>query len=470
MAQVLVMPKQGNTVESCVIVEWKVKEGDTVEANTTVCDAETDKATVEVPAGVAGTVLKILHEAGDDVPVMQPIMVIGNAGEDWKAVVGDLTPSGGESAQSEAPASSNAAESPSASGSDSASTSASVTAAPATVTRATGEHIAISPRARTLAMEEAVQFGNIAGSGPGGRIIEQDIKAVIASRPPLTEAAKDALRKGAALPATGSGIGGRVTLADIEAFAASGGAAASAYAIAGAAETADSYTETPIKGIRKVIADRMMTSLSTMAQFTLNTSASAVHLQELRARIKACGEELGFGKVTVNDIILFAASRVVPLFPYMNAHKVDGKIREYKNVHLGVAVDTPRGLMVPVIRNADKMSLAQISAKAKELAAACIDGSIKPDALTGSTFTITNLGNTGIESFTPVINAPEVAILGVCGISPKPVANVAGGYDIVPHLGFSLTIDHSVVDGAPAAKFLKAFCNAVANIDVWIAK
>lgn len=472
MAQVLVMPKQGNTVESCVIIEWCVKEGDTVDANTTVCEAETDKATVEVPAGVAGTVLKILHSEGEDVPVMQPIMIIGNAGEDWKAVVGDASQSGGESAQSETPASAVVADNTSASGSDSASASASETAAPATVTRASGEHIAISPRARTLAMEEAVQFGNIAGSGPGGRIIEQDIKAVIASRPPLTEAAKDALRKGAALPATGSGIGGRVTLADIEAFAASGGASASTstYASAGAAETADSYIETPIKGIRKVIADRMMSSLETMAQFTLNASASAVHLQEFRARIKACGEDLGFGKVTVNDIILFAASRMLPLFPYMNAHKIDGKIREYKNVHLGVAVDTPRGLMVPVIRNADKMSLAQISAKAKALGDACQNGTIKPDELTGSTLTVSNLGSTGIESFTPVINAPEVAILGVCGISPKPVANAAGSYDIVPHIGFSLTIDHAAVDGAPAARFLKAFCNAIANIDVWIAK
>lgn len=469
MAHVLVMPKQGNTVESCVIIEWKVKEGDTVEENTTVCEAETDKATVDVSAGAGGTVLKILHEAGEDVPVMKPIMVIGNAGEDWKSLVGDDTSSSGKTATGTEEKSD---ASPSASENSSSATEAAPAAMPATVSRASGEHIAISPRARALAMEEAVQFGNIVGSGPEGRIIEQDIKAIIASRPPLTEAAKDALRKGAALPATGSGIGGRVTLADIEAFAASGGAASAAtsYSYADAADIPDSFTETPIKGIRKVIADRMMTSLSTMAQFTLNTSASAVHLQELRSRIKACGEELGFGKITVNDIILFAASRVIPQFAYMNAHKVDGKIREYKNVHLGVAVDTPRGLMVPVIRNADKLSLTQISAKAKELAAACQNGSIAPDQLTGSTFTITNLGNTGIESFTPVINAPEVAILGVCGISPKPVANSQGGYDIVPHLGFSLTIDHSVVDGAPAAKFLKAFCTAVANIDVWIAK
>ena len=154
----------------------------------------------------------------------------------------------------------------------------------------------------------------------------------------------------------------------------------------------------------------------------------------------------------------------------MNAVKKDGVVREYKNIHLGMAVDTPRGLMVPVIRNADTLSLAEISAQAKYLAGECQNGSISPDLLSGSTFTVTNLGNTGIESFTPVINAPEVAILGVCGIQPKPEVNAQGTYDIVPHLSFSLTIDHAVVDGAPAARFMKALCLALKDIDIWIAK
>jgi pyruvate dehydrogenase E2 component (dihydrolipoamide acetyltransferase) len=154
----------------------------------------------------------------------------------------------------------------------------------------------------------------------------------------------------------------------------------------------------------------------------------------------------------------------------MNAHRLDGVVRSYNDVQLGVAVSTPRGLMVPVMRNADRLSLVQISQKARELAEACRSGSISPDDLHGSTFTVTNLGNTGIESFSPVINIPEVAIMGVCGISPKAAETSPGVYEILPHLGLSLTIDHAVVDGAPAAEFLKAFAGAIRDIDIWVAK
>lgn len=147
-----------------------------------------------------------------------------------------------------------------------------------------------------------------------------------------------------------------------------------------------------------------------------------------------------------------------------------GTLRTFKAVHLGMAVDTPRGLMVPVIRNAHLMTLAQISQAAKELANACINGNIKPEQLSGSTLTVTNLGNTGIDSFTPVINTPEVAILGICGIQPKLAEKEDGEYDVLPHISFSLTIDHSVVDGSPAAKFLSAFCDAVKNIDILLAQ
>ena len=318
----------------------------------------------------------------------------------------------------------------------------------------------------------------LSGSGAEGRIIEADVLRAAAERPPLTAAAKEALRSGGSLPAAGSGIGGRVTLADIQAvadgsaaaFAPASGSSAGADRALAACSAADEYTDTPIKGIRKVIAERMMNSLATAAQFTLNASAEAVRMQALRERFKASDPAMGLSKVTVNDLVLFLVSRLLKEFPFLNGIKTNGTIRLYKNVHLGMAVDTPRGLMVPVIRNADRMSLAQISAQAKQLAADCQAGSISPDLLSGSTFTVTNLGNTGIESFTPVINAPEIAILGVCGIQPKPAADGQGGYAILPHLSFSLTIDHAVVDGAPAAKFVKALCAALKDIDIWIAK
>ena len=481
MAHVLIMPRQGNTVESCIIVEWKKKEGDTVDSETVVCEVETDKATFEVPAGASGTVLKVLHTEGDDVPVLQPIMVVGKPGEKWedsvKAPPQTEAPKEAQTASepasaagepvTDAPAASSAAE----------KTQAEKTA-PAAPSAAPGAHLAISPRARAAAFKEAVDVRTLSGSGAEGRIIEADVLRAAAERPPLTAAAKEALRSGGSLPAAGSGIGGRVTLADIQAvadgsaaaFAPASGMSARETGALAACSAADEYTDTPIKGIRKVIAERMMNSLATAAQFTLNASAEAVRMQSLRERFKASDPAMGLSKVTVNDLVLFLVSRLLKEFPFLNGVKTNGTIRLYKNVHLGMAVDTPRGLMVPVIRNADRMSLAQISAQAKLLAGECQAGSISPDLLSGSTFTVTNLGNTGIESFTPVINAPEIAILGVCGIQPKPAADGQGGYAILPHLSFSLTIDHAVVDGAPAAKFVKALCAALKDIDIWIAK
>ena len=487
MAHVLIMPKQGNTVESCIIVEWKAKEGDTVSVDTPVCEVETDKATVEVPAGATGTVLKILCQEGDDVPVFQPIMVIGKAGEDYSEALKAATPEAAEAApapQAPAPAQTKApvaepAAAPAAPVPEAVSAPVSATPAMTAATVPLPVHAEseagwhpVSPRARRLAQAEALPLAGIAGSGPAGRIIEADVKAALAGRPPLTAAAKDALRAGGAapagIPAQGTGIGGRVTLADIHSGASTPAAASST--IPATLAVADEYVDTPIKGIRKVIADRMMGSLATTAQFTLNASTNATHLQAFRGRLKEAGEAAGFGKITINDLVLFAVSRVLPSFQYMNGVKLEGVIRNYRNVHLGVAVDTPRGLMVPVICNANLKSLAQIAAEARQLATACINGTISPDQLTGSTFTISNLGSTGIESFTPVINAPELAILGVCGIQPKPVMVDEDAYDIQPHLGFSLTIDHAAVDGAPAARFLKALCDAVADIDIWIAR
>jgi pyruvate dehydrogenase E2 component (dihydrolipoamide acetyltransferase) len=224
-------------------------------------------------------------------------------------------------------------------------------------------------------------------------------------------------------------------------------------------------TETPIRGIRKLIAGRMFQSLAESAQFTLNSSAQATRLQEWRARFKASeGAYPGLAKITINDLVLFAVSRMLPRFPFMNALKTGDSLKTFERVHLGVAVDTPRGLMVPVIRNANLLTLPQISGEAKRLAAACQSGSAKAEELSGSTFTVTNLGSLGVTSFTPILNAPEVAILGVCGIEMKP-SSVEGGI-FEPHIGFSLTINHEVVDGAPAARFLKGLCEAVRDIDL----
>jgi len=469
MANILIMPRQGNTVESCIITDWKVKEGENVTVETAVCEVETDKASFEVAAGATGMILKILRNAGDDVPVLEPIAVIGVAGEDWQAALGtslstpDTKAEVQESTQAQASA-----------------------PTPSVVQAATDPHAppAISPRARNLAEKEALPAADVQGTGPGGRIIERDVSAALENRPALTIAAKAAA---GTIPQQGTGLGGRVTLQDTTTPPPTSNFLLPTSQL-------PTYTETPIKGIRKVISDKMLKSLAESAQFTLNASTSVSKLQEIRSRIKFSQDlsgELGLAKITVNDLILFAASRILPRYNYMNAHKIGETIKTFNIVHLGMAVDTPKGLMVPVIRNANLLSLAQISSEAKRLAAACQNGSAKPDEISGSTFTISNLGSLGITSFTPVLNTPEVAILGVCGIEMKPVAiseaeakncncgcgcgcNCSCGCDcgkvrFEPNIGFSLTINHQIVDGAPAARFLKALCDAVANIDLLLA-
>jgi pyruvate dehydrogenase E2 component (dihydrolipoamide acetyltransferase) len=210
----------------------------------------------------------------------------------------------------------------------------------------------------------------------------------------------------------------------------------------------------------------MRGSLTSTAQLTFNGSANAKQLQALRARFKASDPALGLSDVTIGDLILFAASRVLPRFPTANATLENGTLRVFERVHMALAVDTPRGLMVPVIRNADLLSLREISAETKRLAAACIAGNISPDELSGGTFTVSNLGAFGVESFTPVLNAPQVAILGVDAIMPRAAAGPNGTVVLEQRLGLSLTVDHQIVDGAPAARLLKAFADAIADIDL----
>jgi pyruvate dehydrogenase E2 component (dihydrolipoamide acetyltransferase) len=336
----------------------------------------------------------------------------------------------------------------------------------------------VSPRARHLAARKGIDPQAVAGSGPGGRVIERDIQAAIAAQPKLTPVAKAMIAEGGfTVPGQGSGPGGRVTSKDLrrdEAPAAglAPAAAAETTATAGvqaqAAPLAGEVETIPLKGVRKVIADRMLQSLQTTAQLTLHASADARALQALRGRLKGSPEAMGLRGVTINDLVLLAVARTLPQFPGLNALFTGDAIHQHKAVQLGIAVDTPRGLMVPVVRNADALSLRQLAGEAKRLANACLNGKVLPDELTGGTFTVTNLGAFGVEMFTPVLNPPQVAILGVCNIQPKPL-DVDGSYAFVPHLGLSLTINHQVVDGAPAARFLQALGQAIAAIDLLLA-
>ena len=333
--------------------------------------------------------------------------------------------------------------------------------------RVSGRGPAASPRARRRAAELGVDYTALAGSGPNGRIIERDVVAAAQARPALTGAARVAAAAGAPVPAAGSGIGGRVTLADL--------AEATAPAAPATPATAAEPVETvPIAGVRKLISDRMRQSLLDTAQLTMTASADAEALLAYRARLKASPEHLGLGGVTINDLVLYAVARTLPHYPELNAVVAGDQIERHRAVRLAFAVDTERGLVVPVIAGADRLSIAALAARAHELAAATQAGSISPDLLQGGTFTVTNLGSLGIDSFTPILNLPQVAILGVGALVLKPVASdpTAPG---VPdpaqvsyrrHLALSLTIDHRVVDGAPAARFLQALAAALADVDV----
>jgi pyruvate dehydrogenase E2 component (dihydrolipoamide acetyltransferase) len=443
MATEVVMPKQGNSVESCIIVDWKVSEGDMISAGDVICEAETDKSTIDVESTADGTVLKLLYAVDDEVPVMQPILIVGEPGEkvvvasekpeEKSPVVPEVKQEKSEQIQEAPPASSDSE---------------------------TISHAA-SPRARHLAAERGISLDALSPSGPKGRIIERDVLKAGEGREPLSPAAREvAMKEHAAVPTSGSGIGGRVVAADLT---------------TSAVETSQTtfpgpVTSVAVKGVRKVTARRMHESLAQTAQLTLHAQCDATQLKALRSRFKTSDPQLGLQQISINDLVLFAVSRTLLQFPFMNSHFLGDRIETFSHVHLGCAVDTPKGLLVPVIKYADQLSLASLSQECKRLAALSVEGKAQTEELSGGTFTVSNLGAMGITYFTPVLNVPEVAILGVGGISLQPVEDEDGDVSFVPQLGLSLTIDHQAVDGAPAARFLQALCANIASLDLLMAR
>ncbi len=438
----VIMPRQGQSVESCIISKWHKKVGDMVAEGDTLFSYETDKASFDEVSKVSGKMLAIFFEEGDDVECLLNVCVIGEDGANADA----FNP--------------NATAAPAAEAAPVAVAAAPVAAPAAVVSTAkAGDALKISPRAKNLAEKTFADISLATPTGPNGRIIERDVERLISEGKVVTPAAADALGKGI----VGTGIGGRVTTADIAAAEIAPAAALTAPAEV-AAPVAD-YEEVPMTNIRKVIAKSMSASLTEMAQLTLNTSFDATAILNYRKVLKAKGEAFGMEKVTLNDMILYAVSRIILGHRDINAHLIDNKMRLFNNVHLGVACDTARGLMVPTVFNANKMSLKEISAESKRVTGMCRDGACSPDLLKGASFTITNLGSLGIESFTPVINPPQTAILGVCGTETK-IREKNGEISTYQAMGLSLTFDHRAVDGAPAAKFLKELCEALENFDL----
>ncbi len=416
MANAVIMPKAGITVESCIIGSWEKKVGDSVKVGDILFTYETDKASFECESTEEGTILEIFFNDGDEVPCLVNVCAIGNPGEDCSALrPGDAAP------QAEAPA----AEAP-----KDEAPQAAPQVAPVETAAVAGDKTAVSPRAKKLAERAGVDASLATPTGPNGRIIERDVRTLMDN--PQVAAAVQAAPQATTIPEA-------------------------------------EYEDVKFSGIRRAISKSMHTSLSTMAQLTHNTSFDATQILAYRKLLKASeGEVSG---ITLGDIVLYAVSRTLLNHPDLNAHMLDdNNIRLFKHVNLGVAVDTPRGLMVPTIFNADQKSLLEISKEVKELAAQCREGNISPDKLSGGTFTVSNLGNMGVESFTPVINPPQTGILGVCGTVDRVKKGKDGEIKIYPAMGLSLTYDHRAVDGTPAARFQKELGYNLENFTALLAK
>ena len=435
MANPVIMPRQGQSVESCIITAWHKKPGDAVNEGDVLFSYETDKSAFDEKSLFSGTLLKVMFEEGDVVPCLDTVCFIGDAGEDVSSL-------GAEKEDSVSPAENEAA--PEAKAAAVAAPAAEVKGVPAVA----GERIKISPRAKNLALKTGVDMTGVSATGPHGRIIERDINA--------------ALDKGAVgtVAAVEDFLAGKISAAkDAEQPAEAAVPAAPAASLA-------EYEEVPMSGVRRAIARSMHASLSEMAQLTLNASFDATALLEYRKQLKAGAEAMGLSKISLNDMVMYAVSRVLPEHPAINATLTDNTLRIYKHANLGLAVDTERGLLVPTIFAADTLSLSRLAASNKAAAAKARDGALTPDEMSGASFTVTNLGSLGVESFTPVINPPQVAILGVCAT----VNRLRDDGTVYPAMGLSLTFDHRAVDGAPAAKFLKALCTALENFGLLLAK
>lgn len=453
-ANPVIMPRQGQSVESCIISKWNVKVGDQVKTGDPLFTYETDKATFDEESKFDGTVLAIFFQEGDDVPCLTNVCVIGAPGDGFAEF--DPNASAAPAAPAAQAQSAPAPVAP-------AQSSAASASAPAAAHD--GKYF-ISPRAKNCAERAGVNPAFVAGSGPYGRIVEKDIKDFIAAGGNTTYAAGAFAKDGM----SATGFAGKISVSDLQAPQTPVQNAPVSAAASAPAEAAD-FEDVKIPNIRKVIAKSMHTSLSTMAQLTLNSSFDATNILAFRKQLKENKEKLGLNNITINDIIIFAVSRTILAHKDINANFINEgtTMRYFKNAHIGVAVDTPRGLMVPTLMNANLKSLNEISVEAKKLATDAQAGTINPDLLRGGTFTITNLGTMGIESFTPVINPPQTAILGVNTLETR-VKNVNGEMKLYQAMTLSLTFDHRALDGAPAARFLQELCKNLENFTMLLIK
>ncbi|MCC9089355.1 dihydrolipoamide acetyltransferase family protein [Bacillus pumilus] len=425
MPKEIFMPKLSSTMEIGTLLQWLKEEGDSVEIGEPLFEIMTDKINIEVEAYDDGIFLKKYYEADDQIPVNAVIGYIGEANEQ----VPSEPP---EQADEESSGSGESSVESASSGSTEAE-------------KISAEKVRATPAARKTAKDHHVPIHEVSGTGPKGRIQKRDVEAVVHTDKkdqrvsPL--AGKVAAREGIDLAAiAGSGAHGKIMKSDVK---------------AAAVQNADSA---PVKtqklaGMRKVIADRMSQSAFTAPHVTLTSEIDMTKAKEVRKQLlPAIEKETGY-RLSFTEIIIHAVSNVLTRHPQINMTFEQNELHFHEDVHIGLAVAVKDGLMVPVISHSNQKGLKQLTKEAKEIGRNARDQKLLPDQLKGSTFTISNLGMYAIDTFTPIINQPEVAILGVGRIQEKPVV-IDGEIQVRSMMGVSLSFDHRVVDGAPAAAFL----------------
>ena len=440
MAEELFIPKLGQTVEEVTLVKWLVQDGEVVSHGQEVMEVETDKAVFPVEANAKGTIHLGPYQEGEVLPVLTVVAIIGKH-EDKFEVKGELAPS----AQVPVPveAAMDKVEKPSGQVAD----------------ERMGGKIFASPRARKLAAEKHVDLADVTPTGYEGlRVAERDVVAYLDQLPRVTPVAR---RMAAEVQVdlrgvAGTGPGGRIVKDDIaRATQALPQAVPVAPEIPIAPLPVAEVTERiPLKSVRAIIAERMGTSAHTTARVTLFMEVDATEFVAARERLKAkVTEEWGFAH-GYNELLANIVALALRKFPYMNARLAPDAIELLGHVNIGIAMDTERGLLVPVVRDADQKSLRQFGMESRQLMERARGGRSLPDDLSGGTFTITNLGMYDVDAFTPIINLPEGAIMGVGRIAPKVVPRE--GEIVVRHMWtLCLVFDHRLVDGAPAARFLQ---------------
>lgn len=448
MAQEVLMPKLGLTMTEGTIEEWKYKEGDSVKKGDILFSVATDKLTNDVEAEADGVLLKILLPEGETAPCKAVIAYIGEAGE--------VIAEGGASAES------TAAQAP-------ASSAAAVPAKAPAATRDPGTPVLASPAAKKLAKEKGVDLALVAGTGPKGRITLEDVEAYLTAPKADEPAAEVKTSPLAAKIAEELGVDvskiqtdGRVMKADV--LAAAGVCTAAPAAEAAPAISASDNDEPPVKvnPLRRSIAANMANSWHTSPRVTYTFAVDVTAMKALRAKLKDSLKEQGI-KLTYNHILMKVVAKALMEFPDVNASFADNMLTRHKHVNMGLAVAKGDGLIVPNVKNADSKSLAEIAKETEALIEATRSGKIDMKDMTGGTFTISSLGPYGVRSFSPIINQPELAILGVCDIVDTPVVR-NGEIVIRPMMNLCLTADHRVVDGVMASKFMKRVVELLENL------